>query len=106
MKDNRNPINSSTDQRCPTNDEIKQYIDQAIEAARKNIEQEVTEKAARKAADYAMDTLIPEGIYNMFMEHLALQIGKGVIRKGVWTLGFIVSAVFAVILAWFKGWLR
>lgn len=67
---------------------------------------EIIQEAAKIAAEYALDTLIPERVYDMCMEHFERQVGRSVIRKGLWAVGLAVTAIGGLITAWAKGWLR
>lgn len=61
----------------------------------------IARRAAERAADIVLDTLGPERMLDLFYDHLAKEIGKGIIRKGLWAVGLIVAAVFF----WFSSWL-
>ncbi len=66
------------------------------------IAKRAAELAAPKAAEYAMDTLLPEGVFNLVMEHVYREVGKGVIRKGLWAVGIAVTAFTSAVVAWVK----
>lgn len=67
-------------------------------------EQQIIEIATHRAADRAADIVIDsldDKLVDIVYDKIAQEIGKGVIRKGLWALGIIVAAC----VYWSWSWL-
>ena len=55
---------------------------------------------AQRASEIVLDTL-DESLIDILFDRIAIYVGKGVLRKGLWLVGIVATATFV----WFSTWL-